>query len=340
MFNKFVLISCILVSISLVLWYIFWIELNAYVASYYDAFVVLVTDSLIIVTWFRTPRFIDNFYIRYEMLFVTGALMFSLILFIIVSVASFSVDLFINDETGFWYVILVSHTNSITFLAIGMIQTLLVLKKCSALLSHVSKNGSFILENMAQSGSAPSDDSFDSNSSKTKNKSNEIMDRMRLQSTSSNTSANKSTNSISNNTNNNVSSNETTPNGLEKMTQASHEMSLPIALNNSNNSNNKKSPTDSSGVMKQLKQKMPNLVIKGPNSNKLKKKRKQKRIKHRLLFKLFSNSDTLEFYVCFFLVFFLFCFVFLFVWLFGSTFCLCFGWFRVALQLMFVRIVI
>lgn len=126
MLKKCLYLSVILVSISLVLWYILWIEIGLYLASFYDALIVFLTNIGIFIIHYKTPKFSDNFFVRLEMKCVSFCVLFAMVSFIAI---------FMTTSTTYEYIFATTHANSIAFFAIGFCQTQLVFIKCKNILN-------------------------------------------------------------------------------------------------------------------------------------------------------------------------------------------------------------
>ena len=156
--QKGLLFSCILCFISMLLWFIFWptLSIGGLISYTYDALCLFGINIATIICYYNTPKFIDNFYIRNEMSFVTFALFFGIFLFILSAII---ITFFINDDSddiGMWSNIVYTHSNSITILIAMWLQTQYVISKCkdiinSQLLSRLSREYNLNINNYASS---------------------------------------------------------------------------------------------------------------------------------------------------------------------------------------------
>ena len=131
---------CILSGISILLWYLLWILIDmGVIAIFYDALVVIIVTIAIFITWMKTPQFIDNFYIRSELRWITATVASGIISVVLIWSSVGYIGSLTQCSSQHWSVILVTNSYAIGMSANTLDQTKYVFYKCKDIL-HISSS--------------------------------------------------------------------------------------------------------------------------------------------------------------------------------------------------------
>ena len=121
-----------------ILWCVLWILIDlGVVAIFYGALVVIIVTIAIFITYMKTPKFIDNFYIRSELRLITVTVAFGIISFLCIWSIVGYIESITACSAEYWAVILVTNSYAIAMSANTLVQTKYVFYKCKDIL-HIA----------------------------------------------------------------------------------------------------------------------------------------------------------------------------------------------------------